>query len=153
MVRAILGVIVGYVVMALLVFSALTVADLAMGANAAFNAGTFEVSLMWIVISFVLSLIAALIGGYTCALISRGRTAPQVLAGLVFVLGLILAIPAVKGKDTRPNVRSGDVPNMQAMQNARTPTWVALINPIPGAAGVLIGSSLRRRSNAISAGQ
>jgi hypothetical protein len=31
------------------------------------------------------------------------------------------------------------------MKHARTPAWIALINPIVGAAGVLIGAQIRRR--------
>lgn len=148
MVRAILGVIVGYVVMALLVFLTFSVAYLAMGADAAFKPASYEASLFWIIVSFVLGLVAALVGGYTCAVIARGRRAPQVLAGLVLVLGILVAIPALRANDTRSVARSGNVSNMEAMQKARTPGWVALINPLIGAVGVLVGAGLKQRSSA-----
>jgi len=146
MARKILGVIVGYVVMALLVFLIFSVAYLAMGANHAFKPGTYDVSLRWTALSFVLSLIAAIVGGYTCALIARSTRAAQVLAGIVLVLGIIIAIPAITGSDTRPNIRPADVPNMQAMQNARTPAWVAVLNPIVGVVGVLVGAGIRQKT-------
>ncbi len=146
MARKILGVIVGYVVMALLVFLTFSVAYLAMGANHAFKPGTYNVSLRWTALSFVLSLIAAIVGGYTCALIARSTRAAQVLAGIVLVLGIIIAIPALTGSDTRPNTRPADVPNMQAMQSARTPGWVAILNPIVGVVGVLVGASIRQKT-------
>lgn len=144
MVRGIVGVVVGYVVMALLIFLTFSVAYIAMGANRAFNPGSFDPTLFWIVISFFLGFVAALVGGYTCATIAKSKRAAQVLAGLVFVLGIIVAIPVLTSADTRPNVRMGDVPNMEAMQKARTPGWVALMNPLIGAVGVMVGAGLRQ---------
>ena len=144
MVRGILGVVAGYVAMALLIFLMFSIAYLAMGANRAFNPGSFDPTLFWIVISFFLSFVAALVGGYTCAAIARSKRAAQVLAGLVLVLGIIVAIPALTSGDTRPNNRTGDVPNIEAMQKARTPGWVALMNPLIGAVGVMVGAGLRQ---------
>jgi peptidoglycan/LPS O-acetylase OafA/YrhL len=150
MVRGIVGVIVGYVVMALVVFLTFTLAYLAMGANHAFKPGVFDPSLRWIVISFFLAFIAALVGGYVCAAIAKTKRAAQVLAGIIVVLGILIAIPALRSNDTRPNVRMGDVPNMEAMQKARTPGWVALMNPLIGAVGVMVGAGLRQvRENGV----
>ncbi|MEK6281794.1 MAG: hypothetical protein AABN95_15680 [Acidobacteriota bacterium] len=146
MLRKVAGVIVGYVVMAALVFLTFSVAYLALGANQAFKPGSYNTSLRWIALSLVLGLIAAVVGGYTCALIARSTRAAQVLAGIVIVLGLLVAIPALTGNDPRPNTRPRDVPNIQAMQNARTPTWFALLNPMVGAVGVLVGAALRQRT-------
>jgi hypothetical protein len=144
MVRAILGVIVGYVVTALLIFLFFTLAYLAMGADMAFKPATYELSLIWIIVSFVVNAIAAVIGGFVCAAISKTTRAAQVFAGLVLVLGLLLAIPVLRGTDRRPIARSGAVSNMQAMQAARTPGWVALLNPVIGAVGILIGAGLKK---------
>jgi hypothetical protein len=146
MARKILGVIVGFVVMQVLLFLTFSVAYLALGANHAFKPGTYNVSLRWAALSFVLGLIAAIVGGYTCALIARSTRAAQVLAGLVLVWGVVLAIPAITGSDTRPNTRPADVPNMQAMMNVRTPVWVAILNPIVGVVGVLVGASIRQKT-------
>ena len=146
MVRKVVGVIVGYVVMALFVFLTFTAAYLAMGPNHAFKPGIYDVSLRWAALSFVLSLIAAIVGGYVCTLIARSTRAAQVLAGIVIVLGILVAIPVLTGSDTRPNVRPREVPNLQAMQNARTPKWVAILNPIVGAVGVLVGAGIRQKT-------
>jgi uncharacterized membrane protein len=148
MIKKVAGIIVGYVAMAVFIFATFSVAYLLMGADIAFNPGSFEPSMTWVVISFVLGFIAAVIGGLVCAALSKNARAAQVLAGLVLVLGLLLAIPALRGNDTRPNVRDGSVSNMDAMQKARTPGWVALINPFIGAAGILIGARLRRQPEA-----
>jgi hypothetical protein len=147
MVRNIGGVIVGYILMALLIFLTFSATYLLMGADGAFKPGTYEVSGLWLAASFVLSLIAAAAGGYVCAAIARGGRAPLALAVLVLVLGLLAAIPVLKaaGDGRELAVRTGDVPNMQAMQSAVQPGWVALLNPFLGAAGVLAGAGLRRR--------
>jgi cytochrome bd-type quinol oxidase subunit 2 len=147
MLRKIGGVIVGYILMALTVFLTFSAAYLLMGTSAAFRPDTYEVSNLWLVTSFLLFLVAAVLGGYGCAAIARGGRAPLVLALLVIVLGLFAAVPALRaanaGKDrlTRP----AEVSNMEAMQNAVQPAWVALLNPFIGAAGVVLGASLRRR--------
>lgn len=146
MVRKIVGVIVGYIVMALVVFLTFSAAYLIMGANHAFKPGTYDVSLRWAALSFVLSLIAAIVGGYVCALIAKSTRAAQVLAGIVIVLGILVAIPVLTSTDTRPNRRPDTVPNMQAMQSARTPKWVAILNPIVGAVGVLVGAGIRQKT-------
>jgi hypothetical protein len=147
MVRNIGGVIAGYILMALLIFLTFSAAYLLMGADRAFNPGTYEVSGLWLVTSFILSLVAAAAGGYLCASIARGSRAPLALAVLVVVLGLLAAIPVLKAaSDGRePAVRAGDVPNMQAMQSAVQPVWVALLNPFLGAAGIVAGAGLRNR--------
>src|SRR5688572_12951823 len=144
MIRGIAGVIVGYVVMAVVMFLTFSLAYLGMGTNRAFKFGSFDPSLFWIVISFFLGFVAALVGGYTCATIAKSKRAAQVFAGLVFVIGIIVAIPVLTSADPRPNVRIGDVPNIEAMTKARTPGWVALMNPLIGAVGVMVGAGLRQ---------
>lgn len=142
--RSILGVILGYVVMFLVVFLTFSGAYLAMGADAAFQPGKFEPSTLWLVVSFILGFIAAVAGGCTCVWIAKNTKAALGLAALVVVLGLAMAgMMMMEPPDARPAARTGDVPNMEAMQNARTPLWVAFVNPFLGAAGVLIGARLR----------
>jgi hypothetical protein len=147
MVRKVIGVIVGYIVMAVFIFLTFTATYLVMGAEQAFKPGNYNLSLRWILISVVLGLIAAIIGGYVCALIAKSSRATQVLAGIVLVLGLLVAIPALTANDIRPNVRPKQVPNIQAMQNARTPKWFALLNPIVSAVGILVGAGIRQQTS------
>jgi hypothetical protein len=145
MARAVLGVIVGYIVMAVLVVIMFSVAYLGMGTDRAFKTGTYDPSLLWIVVSLVLGLIAAIAGGWVCAMVARpGSKAPKVLAGIVVVAGLAMAGLSA-AKQPPPEVRSGAVSNFEAMQRARTPLWVALTNPIVGAIGIVIGAGLRGR--------
>ena len=146
MVRAILAVIVSYIVMFILIFLTFTGVYLLLGADRAFKPGSYEASGLWLAIAFVVNLVVAIIGGLICAGIAKGGRAPLALAVVVFVLGLLLAIPSLMAKSVNRNmVRTGSVSNMEAMQRAQEPTWVPFTFPFVGAIGVLIGGKLRRR--------
>ncbi len=146
MIRAIVAVIVAYVVMFLLIFLTFTGIYLLLGADRAFRPGSYEASNLWLGIAFGVNLIVAIIGGLICAAIAKGGKAPLALAIVVFVLGLLLAIPSLMAQKANPNmVRTGSVSNLEAMQRAREPTWVPFTFPFIGAIGVLIGGKLKRR--------
>ena len=140
------GVIVGYLVMFAFVFVTFTVAFLLMGTERAFKPGSYDVSGLWIGVSFILALAAAILGGLVCAWIARDTKALVGLAGLVLVLGFLMALPVLTAK-AEPKARSGAVGNMEAMQNAAQPAWIALLNPLVGAGGALVGGRLRRQSH------
>jgi hypothetical protein len=144
MVRAVLGVVAGYVVMAILVFSIFSLAYLLIGADAAFQPGTYEVTPLWLVISFVFSFLAAVVGGWICAAVARRSTAAKGFAAVVFILGLILAASVLMdSSNNRPREREGAVGNIAAMQNAKQPAWVAFVNALIAPAGILLGARLK----------
>jgi hypothetical protein len=145
MLRIIGGVIVGYVVMALLIFATFTGLYLAIGADRAFLPDSYLPSPTWITASIILGFLAAMVGGYVAFAIGRTATAPRALAGVALLIGLFSAYPALMPaeNDPRPNVRTGEVSNMEAMMNARQPAWIALLNPVIAVAGILYGG--RRR--------
>ncbi|HET8769829.1 MAG TPA: hypothetical protein VFM71_02490, partial [Gemmatimonadaceae bacterium] len=69
---------------------------------------------------------------------------PQVLAGLVIIIGLMSIIPAMSMEPTVAT-RAGDMPMMEAIAQARTPMWLMILNPIIGAIGALIGGNALKR--------
>jgi len=76
------------------------------------------------------------------------RTLPDaVLAAVVLVLGFLLAVlsTTLRPADTH-EVRAGNVPNMEAMNKARHPTWVVFLGPVVAAVGVVVGGKLKRRN-------
>ncbi len=96
---------------------------------------------------FVPSFIAAFVGGWVCATIARRSTAAKGFAAVVFILGLIVALSVIMASDdARPQVREGNVGNIAAMQNAKQPGWVALMNAFIGPAGILLGARLKERT-------
>src|SRR5436190_5598751 len=147
MARAIIGVIVGYVIMFILNFLGFVTLYAVIGPDQAFEPRLFLASNKWIAISFVIIFITGTIAGLICAAIAKGGRAPLALAIVVIVLGLLLAIPAMmKGQLNSKLVRSGDVPQMQAAQLAYWPVWCPFTFPFISAVGVLVGGRLKRRA-------
>jgi hypothetical protein len=149
MMRVAGSVIVGYLVIIVLVFATFTVTYLAMGTDGAFRPGTYDVTALWLFVSFLLSFVVAIVGGLVCATIAQHRAGSIALATVVLVGGLLLAIPAVPAQP--PLVARGpDVGIFQAMRHAHRPTWAVLLSPIVGALGVLVGGQfVVRRTGAL----
>lgn len=141
--RLIGSVVVGYIVMFCVVFLVFSGAYFAMGADRAFLPGSYDPSMLWNVLSVVLGFAAAVIGGMVCVVIAKDARGPKWLAGLVLVLGLAFAIPVLRmAPASEP--RAPGVSMMEAMGKARQPPWAALLNPVIGVLGVMVGG--RRRS-------
>jgi hypothetical protein len=143
MLRSIVGVVVGYLVMMIVAFCAYTAAYLGLGADRAFEPDTYALSGIWIGLVIAITLIAGLIGGLTCAAISKSRTTGLVFAVIVFVLGFAFELPNLK-KDHTPVARAGDVSNMEAMGKAQPPVWLCIFNPFLAGAAVLMGTRMKK---------
>ncbi|MGL4419222.1 MAG: hypothetical protein ACRCZF_01030 [Gemmataceae bacterium] len=147
MLRAAVGVFLGYMVMALCVFAGLTGAYFLLGPDRAFQPGTFQVTNLWIGVWFGVSLLAAICGGLSAVKLGRTPRAGWILAGIVVVLGLLSAVmknanaPAGAGA-----VRTGETPNMQAMMMAESPVAIDYANPVLGFIGVALGVALAPRA-------
>jgi len=139
----ILSVIVGYIVMVAFIMGSFWVLYAILGAEQSYLPETYDASKRWIVATFILGLIAAIIAGFVCKLISRSGGTIKVFAGIVLVLGVIFGV-MVMMKERHNKVRSADVSFSEAMEVSQAPVWVGFVNPIIGAIGVLIGGSLRK---------
>ena len=147
-----MGVIVGYVEMIAFVFISFYLLYLILGTAGSFEPGTYEVSPVWIVMSIIIGLIAAVLGGYVCTLIARSKKPVIVLAGIVWILSVIMAIPSLGATEEEIiKKRNSDVSNGEAMQNAKQPVALLLLNPFIGALGVLAGSKLHKSKSEESA--
>jgi len=147
--RMIAGVLVGYITMFALVFATFSLAYLMLGSEGSFKPDSFEVTGTWLVVSIILSLIAAVGGGLVAGWISRDPRTLVYLAGLVIVLGIGMAIPETMHDDRNdPVFRSSELSNRDAMMQAQQPLWLTFLNPFLGAMGVMVGGGLGRRSDA-----
>lgn len=144
--RSIVAVVVGYVAMFVLTFLAFTAEYTVLGADHAFKPRSFVASNRWLAIALVINFVVAVIGGFICAAIAKGGKAPQALAIVVFVLGLLFAIPSLMVPHAGAVRTSSNIPMFEAMQKAEEPRWVPFTFPIVGVAGVLIGGKLKKRS-------
>ena len=148
--RTIGSVVAGYVTMFVLVFILFSAAYLLLGAGGSFATGSWDVSWAWIAVSIVVGIAAAIAGGWVCAAIAKDGRAPRALAIAVVVLGLLMALPVLLGTGEPAAVaaRPETVALVEAMQNAKQPLWIALLNPLLGAIGVMIGAGLKGSTRA-----
>jgi hypothetical protein len=143
MARRVLAVAVGYITMFLLVFATFSAAYRGLGAERAFQPGTYVPTMTWNLLAIVLGFVAALAGGVVAVKVGGGAGPAKLLAAVVFVLGIAFAIPQITSKQD-PGPRPGVVSNNDAMMKAQTPAWMALLNPLVGVLGVMAGARRAR---------
>ena len=147
MVRSIIGVIVSYISMFVLNFLGFMGLYAIVGPSHAFKPRLYLASNRWILMAVAVMFVSGIIAGLICAAIARGRKATLALAGLILVVGLLLAIPAVmKSRANAGMVRVGDVTSMEAMEKASWPVWAPLVFPFVSAVGAGIGGKLKKRN-------
>ena len=141
MVRFATAIVLGYLVMLLVVAGVFTAAYPLVGVDRLFEPGSYQAARGWITLSFVISLVAAMTAGSLCARVAPATAAPVWLAAIVLVLGGLMAVPVVmNASPSRGGVRPPNITMSDAMAHAEQPLWVALLNPLVGAAGILIGA-------------
>lgn len=145
MVRFVGAIVLGYLVMLVAVLAIFTAAYFLIGVDGLFEPGTYEAARGWIALSLAVALVAAMTGGSLCARISPASAAPLWLAAIVLVLGGLMAMPDVMGTGTaRGGPRPATITMSDAMAHAEQPVWVALVNPLVGAIGILAGAGPRQ---------
>jgi energy-converting hydrogenase Eha subunit A len=143
MLRAILSVIVGFVVVCVVVVACFTALQLGLGNERVFKPGSWEPSTLFNIAALVIGVVAAIIAGYVCAAIARSPRPPLVLASLLLLFGLVTATMNVY--DNRPMTpRPANATPMDAAEHNREPVWMPFANAVIGFAGVMIGARLRR---------
>ncbi len=96
-----------------------------------------------------ITLLGGLFGGWLCARsreggrgedagTSRPRKPVMALAAVVLVLGLVSAFFTLQ-KPYPADPRHPNMTVVQIMEVGREPTWIAIFNPLAGAAAVLVG--------------
>lgn len=144
MLRAILSVIVGYIVMFLWVVVTLAAAWFALGSEFAHNEGTLEASIGWSVLMMGMGAIGAVLGGLVTASIGRASAPVKVLAGIVFVLGLATAVYNMRRTREEPAVPPEELTMAEAADLTKAPAWYDFGIPFVGCVGVLVGGRVRR---------
>jgi hypothetical protein len=143
MLRKLMAVVAGYVVMAGLLMIAFTVTAATLGLDGVYKPGLYEPATSWILLSFVYGIVAAIAGGYVCRWIGRSRQLLHAFAGVVLLLGIVTAVAAyMTAEDPGPRLPGETL--AEAVSKTSQPLWIALLNPLVGAAGVLVGGRLRQ---------
>lgn len=140
--RPVLAVVAAYATMAVVAVALFLGLALVLGRDRMFQPGTFRAPAVVSIAALGISVLAALIAGRICALITPTRKPAAVLAALVLVFGLASAV----GNEIKPDpgVRLADLPYLEAVSQAKEPTWFAFLNPLVGAACVLLAATRRR---------
>jgi peptidoglycan biosynthesis protein MviN/MurJ (putative lipid II flippase) len=142
--RRIGSVVAGYATMFAGVFVLMTLFWTLLGANGAFRPGSWDVTGTWIGLLLAAGIVAAVAGGYVAAAVAQDVQAGTWLAGLVFVLGIAMAIPVLTaGAPADLGPRPDQLPMFEAMGKGQQPAWSALLNPFIGALGSILGARLR----------
>ena len=134
----------GYVVMFLVVFLLMTLGWMALGAGGSFRPGSWETTGVWVAVTLVVDVLAALGGGYVAMLIAKRPLGPQILAGLVVVLGILMSIPMFAADASALGPRPDVVSMLDAMNKAQQPLSLVIANPILGGVFALVGGKLRK---------
>lgn len=144
MLRNILAVVAGYIVISIIVGIGLAIAYFILGSAGAYQEGSYEVTVTWIIAMITVGIIAALGSGFACAKISQNsKGAVLSLMGLIVVMSVI----DYTIKENRPDltaeqqVRTGEVSMSESPAVAVTPLWFAFVNPIIGVVGIMVGAS------------
>ncbi len=143
--KKILAIIAGYFAMAISAFLSFTILYFLLGPENSFAENSYRVSITWVLLSIVISLATAIMGGYVCQWVSQNRNNSLLLAVIVLLLGIILSFPALTTTNEYAHLpRTEKVGNLEAMQRAQQPPFILILNPIIGAVGVYFGSQLKR---------
>jgi len=147
MVRSIIAVVVSYIAMFFLNFLGFVGLYAIVGPRHAFRPRLYLASNRWILMGLAVMFVSGIIVGLICAAIARGRKATLALAGLILVVGLLLAIPSImKSRANAGMVRVGDVTSREAMEMASWPVWAPLVFPFVSAVGALVGGKLKKQN-------
>ena len=143
MIRGILGLFFGYVAFFIVTFITLSATWMTLGADRSFQPGNYMLTPLWLFISSIFVLAAAVIGGKICRFVSGRGWAVFLMAVSVLTLGLLAAIPTLLGAEGTA-ARTGEVSMLQAMTSQKAPAWYALLSPLLSAGGVFIGGKKKK---------
>ena len=147
MVRSIIAVVISYITMFVLNLLGFIGLYAVVGSAHAFKPRAFVASNRWIVMALAVMLVSGIIAGLICAAIARGGKATVALAGLILIVGLLLAYPAImKSRANEGTVRVGEVSTREAMEKAYWPIWAPFAFPFVSAVGALVGGKLKKRN-------
>ena len=143
MAKNILAAIAGYIAMFVAILVLFSLAFTVIGVEGSYREGTYNVSVLWIFVSLLLSFPVGMTGGYVTKMIAGNDQAVRILLGITIVLGLFFASGSLF-VETREITRPEAVGTMEAMMSSIQPLWVGLVVVVIHVAGVLYGARLRK---------
>ena len=136
MVRATLGVIGAFVLMAVLVVVLSMGLWFVLGVDGVLRPGVFDGNALLNIYAVLAGIVGAVIAGWLCAKISRSNTAVVVFAALCFVMGTVNAVMQMNKPD--PGPRAPGLSVRQAIEKRKEPMWFTLLMPVIGSTSALL---------------
>lgn len=140
MLRTIAGVVVGFLVMAVLVMATFAITMAALGFENILQPNSYWTTDKFNIIVLIGGFVAAIVGGMVCKSIARESKATLVLAAIVIVMGIGSAVMNMNKPD--PPARTGPVKLEDFATHGKEPTWFAISKSALAAIGIVIGSGL-----------
>ncbi|MBL8757692.1 MAG: hypothetical protein JNK35_04590 [Phycisphaerae bacterium] len=138
MIRSIAAVVASYIVMVVLIVGLFMGMWFGLGPDGLLKPGSYQGNMLICVAAPSITVACGLLGGWLCATIARGGKPVVALASVVLLLGAISAYFTLQ-KPFPVDPRPAGMTVQQIMEVGREPTWIAIFNPIGGAAAVLVG--------------
>lgn len=145
MLRSIVAVIVSYIAMFVLFTAVFVGLYVALGVERVFQSDSYEISILWLVLSIIGSFFVAMFAGWVCVAFSKSLRVGQVFALIVLVGSAIMCLSALYREGEGPHVRAGEVGFSDAMKLGVSPRWLHFVNPVLTATGALAGARMKRR--------
>jgi hypothetical protein len=147
MLRIIAGIIVGWIVMAVLVIATFAIAMAVLGMENILKPGSYWTTDTFNIIVLGGGLLAAIIGGVVCKIIARDSRATLALAAIVLAMGIGSYVMNANKPDPPARIPGTGQPTMMEMgqdmaTHGKEPHWFAIAKTVLGVAGLVIGSSL-----------
>jgi magnesium-transporting ATPase (P-type) len=143
MLRIIAGIIVGFIVMAVVVMVAFAIPMAVFGLEGTFQPNSYWTTNTFNMIVLIGGFVAAIIGGLVCGLIARNAKAAFALAAIVLVMGVVSVVTNMNKPD--PPARTEPVTFQSISQYGKEPHWFAISKTVTAVIGLLIGSALVKR--------
>ncbi|MXX97754.1 MAG: hypothetical protein F4065_03800 [Rhodothermaceae bacterium] len=140
-----LAVVASYFAIAITIMVIYSLAYLILGAEGSYQTGSWNVSTTWVILSIIVGLGSAWLGGKICTRIAGNYVAAKYLIALIIVLGVVTALTTNQGD--METVREVTPSIMEAMGQSIVPMWYVWLNPLLGALGVAIGSGVLNASS------
>src|ERR1700748_647880 len=109
MLKSLLPIIVSYFAIFAIFVAIFTCLYFVLGVERVFQTDSYEVSMLWIVLTLVIGFLVSIFSGFLCAVISKSWRTCQVFALIVFVLAMIQCFGALRRNNPdAPNIRAGE---------------------------------------------
>ena len=149
--KSAVSILLGYLSMITFVVGTLNLGWTTLGQSLTLKEDSYQVTILWILLSLGLSLVGGVLGGYVCTTLAGEGQPVRILAIVVLGVGILFAVIEARSLSEGEVVSASEVAaaELLSFSQARSvivqPQWFSFILAPVGAVGVYIGGMLRLR--------